>query len=111
MKTQQQENVLEIVLCNHKLNTHELKRAFVIPGDITVERGEDVTWEAGETDLIMFFPDERLLGTDKIIVKAGDIITKKVNEKIEPGVYPYAVFTAEINDFAEGSSMPRMTIQ
>lgn len=112
METQQEEkNILEIVLCKHKLNTHELNRSFVVPGDITVQRGEDVTWKAGETDLVMFFPDERLLGTNKIIVKAGDTITKTVNEKIEPGIYPYAVYTAEINDFAEGSSMPRMTIQ
>jgi plastocyanin len=111
MKNQREKNILEIVLYNHNLNNHELKRSFVVPGNITVNRGEEVTWRAGKTDLVIFFPNERLLGTNKIVVKSGDTKTVKVNEDIETGVYPYAIYTAEINDFAEGNSMPRMIIK
>ncbi len=110
MKTQQAEKkILKIVL--REQNSNNRKRAFVIPGNITVERGEDVTWEAGETDLVMFFPNQRLLGIDKIVVKSGETRTETINENIDSGIYPYAVYTAETNDFAEGNSTPRMTIK
>lgn len=104
-------NLLEIILRNEGSNPRNPKRSFVVPGSIKVKRGEDVSWKAGETDLVIFFPNERLLGTDKISVKSGETKTETVNENIKPGIYPYAVYTAENNDFAEGNSMPRMIIQ
>lgn len=111
MEQQQEKNILEIVLCEHTVESHKLKRSFVVPGHITVARGEKVTWRAGKTKIVMFFPNERLFNTEKIIIEAGEEKTETVNEKVEPGEYPYAVYTEGINDFAEGGSSPRMSIK
>ncbi len=110
-KQQAEKKILKVIIREQNSNNRHQKRSFIIPGNIIVERGEEVTWEAGETDLVMFFPNQRLLGIDKIVVRSGLTRTERINEKVEPGIYPYAVYTAETNDFAEGNSSPRMTIK
>lgn len=107
----QEENILEIVLCEHNRNSHELKRSYVVPGHITLEHGDKVTWRAGETDIVMYFPEKRLFDAEKIVVEAGTTKTEPVRKEVDRGTYPYAVYTEKINDFAEGGSMPRMTIK
>lgn len=111
MKTKEKVNLLEIVIFEHKVGRNGLSKSYVVPGKLTLKRGDRVTWKAEQSDLIMFFPDEKLFGKREAKTKCGGKITLKVSEDIRPGRYPYAVYTEKTNDFAEGGSMPVMIIK
>lgn len=111
MKTKEQVKLLEIVIFEHKAINNGLSKSYVVPGKLKVKRGEQVTWKAAETDLVIFFPDEKLFGRREARTNIGGEITLKVSNDIKPGRYPYAVYTEKTNDFAEGGSMPVMIIK
>lgn len=110
-KEKKKEKLAEIVIFEHKPGKNGLSKSYVVPGKFKVSRGDEVTWKAGKTDLVMFFPDEKLFGTREARTERGGKITLKVSKDISPGRYPYAVYTGKTNDFAEGGSMPVMIIK
>lgn len=110
MKVKEKVNLLEIVIFEHKLGNNGLNKSYVMPGKLKAKRGDQITWKTDQTNLVIFFPNEKLFGKREVRAKAGEQITLKVSEDITPGRYPYAVFTEKTNDFAEGGSMPVMII-
>jgi len=83
----------------------------VVPGHCQVESSDSVTWNAQDTDAVLFFPNRALFGRRDVEVSAGNSQTLTVNDGIPSGRYPYAIYCAKAKDFAEGGSHPVMIVR
>jgi len=85
----------------------------VIPGAIDVENQNNVKFHnktAGRISIL--FSEECLFSAEnvKMQIDAGKAAGVKV-QKVQRGIYPFAVYCETINDFATGSSMPIIIIK
>lgn len=84
--------------------------SFVVPGHQRVKKNEAITWEMTDSGAVFFFPNEDLFGKTEFRVSKGETLSLTVNENVEKGEYPYAVFT-DNNEFARGGSYPKIIIE
>lgn len=83
----------------------------VIPGAIDVENQNNVKFHnltAGGVSLL--FSEECLFPVAKMKIDAGKAAGVQV-QKVQRGIYPFAVYCETIDDFATGSSMPIIIIK
>ena len=91
--------------------------AFTNPGHLGVESGEEVIFEAKNTNTTIWIPNaEELFGREEHLVfdieSGGKSETFTVKQGLPKGKeYPYAVYCENSNDFAEGNTSPRMIIE
>ncbi len=85
-------------------------KSVVVPGCHEVDISDSVTWEARDTDAILFFPDECLFGRHVLEINADERQTLKVREQTS-GRYPYAIYCAKSGEFAEGGSHPVLIVR
>jgi len=83
---------------------------IVDPGHRHAVPGEDVIWKAIGTKVTLLFPDAELFGTRDLVIEANGE-GKLTVQGVQPGIYPYAVYVHEENDFARGGTHPAMIIE
>lgn len=107
---------IEIVMANvtniKSSATGKFRKSYVVPGHIKVDKEDEITWEARDSDATFFFPKPEIFGkTDKEHeVEKGDTLNFTISRDAKSGKYPYAVYT-DNDDFAEGGSFPRIIIR
>ena len=89
-------------------------RNIVVPGHLILNRGDSVEFKTvNNKDATILIPHGNLFGEDNRVFDLDEknqwTQTLTVSN-IEAGVYPYAVYCKESNDFAEGNSPPTMII-
>lgn len=104
-------HVLKIILRGNGNPRGRGKKGIVEPGHCSVENSDMVTWEADETDVVLFFPHRQLFGRREVEIRSGGQETLTVSDTIGKGRYPYAVYCVESEDFAEGGSSPIMIVR
>ena len=62
---------------NHKLEitlrgSGRNRRGVIVPGHCRVAVSDSVTWEALDTDAVLFFPNRRLFGRRDVDISAGN---------------------------------------
>ncbi|MBL7136264.1 MAG: hypothetical protein ISS81_06695 [Candidatus Marinimicrobia bacterium] len=93
------------------------KPRFARPGRLGVKSGEEVIFEAENTNTTIWIPNaEELFGRGEHLVfdieSGGKSETFTVMPRLRIGKeYPYAVYCENSNDFAEGNTSPRMIIE
>jgi len=94
------------------------KPRFANPGRLGVKIGEEVIFEAENTNTTIWIPNaNELFGTKGEylifdIKSGGESETFTVMQGLPEGKeYPYAVYCENSNDFAEGNTSPRMIIE
>lgn len=90
-------------------NRNGKRKSLVVPGHQRVKRNAPVRWKMKDSGAVFFFPDEELFGETEYRVPKGETLSLTVNDNVEKGEYPYAVFT-DNNEFAEGGSYPKIII-
>ena len=97
---------------------NEVKPRLANPGRLRVKSGEEVVFEAENTNTTIWIPNaEELFGIrgEHLIFdieSGGQSETFMVMQGLPIGKeYPYAVYCENSNDFAEGNTAPRMIIE
>lgn len=78
---------------------------------IRANRGDEVVWTAGGSDLYFQFPDSTLFDSSEATVADGDDLSLTVSTNAKPGRYTYSVFCSKENKFATGDSPPIIIIK
>lgn len=87
-----------------------IKKSFVVPGHLEVERGDLLTWKSEDSRADFFFPRPEVFEEDDRSIEKGETLKLTVRKDAPSGSFPYAVYT-DNNDFAEGGSFPRLIIK
>lgn len=85
------------------------KESFVVPGHQRVKKTGTISWKMKDSSGVFFFPKKELFGKTEYRVPKGETLSLTVNDNVEKGEYPYAVFT-DNNEFAKGGSYPKLII-
>jgi hypothetical protein len=111
-QTEKNRPPLDVVVLKDCNENVDKKRSVVIPGEVIVKIGESVVWKNHTKDkILIFFPDNRIFGTHLTNINGAQNEELTVSKDIEPGRYPYSVYTKESEDFAEGSYYPIMIVE
>ena len=81
---------------------------------VRAKSGDEITWtHNGGKVTISFPPEGDPFGIEQVTLAPGGqkSLTVKVTEEVAPGTYPYSVFCAADNEYAEGDSPPRIIIE
>jgi hypothetical protein len=123
---------LEVHIVTTKIDA-EIQRAFVVPGRINTGTGEtkvpSINWENRTNDKVqIWFPfgdhvfnqnDVKINGKQKqvglfvtttIEIPSKGTLTLTVKDSPTDGVYHYHVYSAEVNNSAEGDSEPTVSV-
>ena len=109
-------HVIEIVMANitniKNSSTGNFRKSYVVPGHIKVDKEDEITWEARDSDATFFFPKPEIFNEKKMvhIVGKGSTLTLPISKNADRGRYSYAVYT-DNDDFAEGGSFPKIIIK
>jgi hypothetical protein len=76
---------------------------------IRAQKGDTITFSGGVKGRTYFFPDKKLFGVDSLQVSANRREARKIRGGT--GLYRYAVWDQEFEDFLEGSSSPIIIVQ
>ena len=78
---------------------------------VSVKRGESVSWMAVGSDVVFQFPDSTLFGTYSVSAKAGKTLSLEVSPDAKSGRYVYSIFCVQDVEFATADSPPVIIVQ
>lgn len=79
--------------------------------ELTVKRGDKITWTAEGTDAYFQFMGTKLFGNYTRTLKEGKKLTLVVGKLAKRGLHHYAVFCLTGKAYAEGGSPPKINVE
>ncbi len=102
----------------HNVSFNKLDKKWKVhdPADrkktkVHAKKGEQITWEAGKSDIYFQFPDVSLFGEHTMMLEKGQKMSLKVNPNANAGKHSYAAFCLDDKCFAEGNSPPEIIVE
>jgi len=94
---------------NNKWKVHD--REDKAKTNVRAKTGEQITWEATDSDIYFQFPDASVFGEHTMMVEKGRKLTLTVGPNATSGEHHYAAFCYDDKIFAEGDSPPKIVIE